>query len=445
MKKAEIVIIGGSTGGIATAVTARKHNKDAKIILVRRERKTLFPCGIPYIFGTLDSVDKDVIPDTYLLRRDIEIVVDIVTSIDRNTRTITTIKGDTIAYEKLVLATGSIPALPPIPGINSPNVFTIMNNVDLIEGVYEALKGSKEVVIVGGGFIGVEVACELKKKGIETTIIEMLPHCLFSAFDEDFCSQGEEELKKQGIKIALATRVNAIEDKDKTKLVELSTGDNLKADAIIVSTGIVPNTHLAKKAGLKIGEGEGIWVDQYMMTSDPNIFAVGDCAEKFSFFTGKSVPLRLASIAATEARIVGVNVFGLKRKNEGTIGVFSTLVGDLVFGAAGLTEWAAKKAGFDVIIGDATAPDRHPATMPNRREIRAKLVFDKNSHQIIGGQVSGSITAAEMINTISTAIYKKMTVEELATLQIAAHPTFTASATVYQIASAADDAAAKWG
>lgn len=288
----------------------------------------------------------------------------------------------------------------------------------LIEGVFEELKGCREVIVIGGGFIGVEVACELKKKGANVVIVEMLPHCLLAAFDEEFC-------------------------KDTAKFVELLSGEGLKADAIIVSTGIIPNTHLAKKAGLKIGEGKGIWVDEYMRTSDTSIFAVGDCAEKFSFFTGRPVPLRLASITATEARIAGVNVFELTRKNEGTIGVFSTLVGDLVLGAAGLTEKAAKEAGFDVIIGDTTAPDRHPATMPDRKELRAKLVFDRNSGRILGGQVYGGITAAEMINTISTAIYKRMTMEEMATLQIAAHPTFTASATVYQIAAAADEATAQ--
>ncbi len=442
-KKAEIVIIGGSTGGIATAVTARRHNKDAHIILIRREEKALFPCGIPYIFGTLDSVEKDVIPDSFLLRRDIELIIDVATAIDKEAKKVTTIKGETIAYDKLVIATGSIPSLPPIPGINSPNVFPIMNNANLIEVIFEAIKGCQSVAIIGGGFIGVEVACELKKKGIEVTIIEMLPHCLFVAFDKDFCSQAEEELRKQGIKLLVETRVNSIETEKKRKIIQLSTGEKLEADLVIVSTGIVPNTYLAKKAGLKIGDGKGIWVDPYMRTSSPNIFAVGDCAEKFSFFTGKPVPLRLASIAATEARIAGINLFGLKRKNEGAIGVFSTLVGDLVLGAAGLTEKAAKEAGFDVIVGDAIAPDRHPATMPDRREIRAKLIFDRNTHQILGGQVSGSLTAAEMINVISTAISKKMTAEELAVLQTAAHPTFTASATVAQIATAADEAIAK--
>ena len=443
MRKAEVVIIGGSTGGMATAVTARRHNKDARIILIRREEKALFPCGIPYIFGTLDSVDKDVIPDSFLFRRNIELVIDEATSIDKDAKSVTTLKGETITYDKLVIATGSIPSLPPIPGINSPNVFPIMNNAELIERVFEAIKGCREVIVIGGGFIGVEVACELRKKRIEVTIVEMLPHCLFVAFDEDFCAQGEEELKKQGIKLLLEAKVNSVENEGRAKVVQLSTGEKLKADAVIVSTGVTPNTYLAKKAGLRIGEGKGIWVDPYMTTSAQDIFAVGDCAEKFSFFTGKAVPLRLASIAATEARIAGVNLFGLKRKNEGTIGVFSTLVGDLVLGAAGLTERAAKDAGFDVIIGDATAPDRHPATMPDRKEIRAKLIFDKSSHQILGGQVSGSITAAEMINVISTAISKKMTAEELAILQMAAHPTFTASATVAQIATAADEAIAK--
>lgn len=444
IKKADVVIVGGSAAGPVAAITARRHYKDASILLIRKESKVMVPCGIPYIFGTVGSPDKNIVPDTILSNNGIELMVDEVTSIDRAAKTVTTAGGETVSYEKLILATGSLPVRPPIPGLDLENVFAIWKDADYLTSVQPVLAKAKDIVIIGGGFIGAEMADECKKIGdVNVTIVEILPHCLLLALDEEFCCLAEGKLEEHGIKIITENGVRAILGDGKVSSVELQNGDKLKADVVIVGIGAAPNTELAKKVNLKIGEMRGIWVDEYMRTSDENIFACGDCADKLSFFTKKPSGLRLASVATIEARIAGANVFALRRKNMGTIGVFATAFGNFAVAAAGLTEKAAQDAGFDIVIGEAAAPDKHPGSMPNTRELKIKLIFDKKNGKLIGGELAGGVTTGEMANVIAAAIQNGMTADEVATLQMGTHPALTASPIVYQIVNAAEQALVK--
>ncbi len=439
----DVLVLGGSAAGPVAALTARRYNKDASITVVRREKEVLVPCGIPYIFGTLKDVKKNLIPDGLLLNKNIEIIVDEAKTINRDEKTISLSKGEKIGYKKLILATGSLPATPPIPGINLKNVFVVRKDVAYLGELLNVLEKVKDVVVIGGGFIGVEFADEFIKRGLNVTIVEILPHCLQLAYDEDFCTIAEKKLTERGIKLMTNNKVEEIQGNEKVEKVKLGSGETIKADLVLVGVGVVPNTELAKNAGLKIGEQRGIWVDEYMKTTDEDIFAVGDCAEKFSFFTGKPTALRLASIATREARIAGINVYGLKRKNVGVIGSFSTIIGDLGLGVAGLTEKSAKDLGFNFVVGMAVAPDKHPATMPGCKEMRVKLLFEKNSKTIIGGQVAGGLTTAEVTNILVSMIERKMTAEEVATFQFGSHPALTCSPITYQIVEAAEDALTK--
>jgi NADH oxidase (H2O2-forming) len=444
MKKVDVVIIGGSAAGSVAGITARRQNKDARIMLIRKETKVMVPCGIPYILGTLGSPDKNVIPDTMLSSNGIELMIDEVTSVDKEAKTLTTAGGENVGYEKLIMATGSLPIQPPIPGINLGNVFPVWKDADYLGKMQQVLNEAKDIVIIGGGFIGVEMADECKKMiGANVSIVEILPHCLLLALDEEFCSMAEEKLTERGINTMVNNRVHAILGNGKVQSVELQNGDKLKADAVIVGIGSAPNTELAAKTGLRIGETKAIWVDEYMMTSDNNIFACGDCAEKYSFFTKKPSALRLASIATYEARIAGANVFGLKRKNPGVIGVFSTSFSDFSVSSAGFTEKAAKRAGFDVVIGEAAAPDKHRASMPDAYQIRVKLIFDQKTRKLIGGEVSGGVTTAEIGNVIAMAIQNEMTADQLALFQMGTHPALTCSPISYQLVNAAEQAVSK--
>jgi len=439
MKKADVVIVGGSAAGMEAAITAQKQYKLDKIIVIRKEEKTLIPCGIPYIMGTLGSAEKDVMPVTLL--GDAELIVDNVTSVDREAKSVTTAGGETIGYDRLMLATGSRPVVPPIPGADLGNVFTIRKDMDYLKQLQDALKQAKDVVVVGGGFIGAEFADECRKMGLKVTVVELLEHCLYMNCDEDFCIPIEDRMRELGVQVNTTCRVESIVGDKKAEYVECAKGLRFKADVVILAIGVVPNTELASDAGLDIGEQKGILVDQYMITSDPNIFAIGDCAEKFCFFTGKPTATRLASVAAREARIAAANLFEpRRRRNKGTIGVFSTMIGGTAIGVAGLTERVAREFGFNLVTGEAAAVDKHPGSMPGAKELRVKLIFDRSSGKLLGGEACGGVTAGEIANVMAQAIAAGMTANDIALSQVGTHPALTASPLVYQIVNAAEEA-----
>jgi NADH oxidase (H2O2-forming) len=441
MNDAKVVIIGGSAAGPVAAIAAQRHYKVGKITVIRKEEKVLVPCGIPYIYGTLGGIDKNLIPDAIL--GNAELIVDEVTSIDRGSQVVVTAGGKTIAYDKLIIATGSFPIIPRIPGVDIDNVFSVKKDINYLQGLEKALSGAKNVVVIGGGFIGVEFADECRKRGLDVSIVEMLPHCLLLACDEEFCTKAEDVLKERGVKVITSKTAQSIGGAGKVEYVELADGERLKADLVILGIGAVPNTELAQKAGLPIGEQRGIKVDEYMRTNDPDILAAGDCAEKFSFFTGKPSGLRLASIATREARLAAINLFESRRKNEGTMGVFATVIGDMGIGVAGLTERAARQESFDIVIGEAAAVDKHPGGMPGAKELRIKLIFDRKSESLVGGEACGGVTAGETANIMATAIANRMTADQLANMQVGTHPALTASPIVHQLVNAAEQAFVK--
>ena len=445
MEQTDVLIIGGSAGGIVAGITARRHYKDAKITVVRKEKagQVLVPCGLPYIFGTVGTPEKNIMPDALLSGNNIELVVGEATSIDRKAKTVTTANGESIGYQKLVLATGSVPIIIPIPGKDLENVFCATKDVDYLNGLLKTLDGVKDVVIIGGGFIGLEFGDEFKKRGLNVTIVEMLPHCLQIVFDEGFCVLSEDKLKERGINVKTNAQAEAILGDKKVEGLKLTNGEELKADMLFMCIGVRADTGLAQKAELQIGETRGIWVDEYGRTVDKDIFAIGDCAEKRSFFTKKPSALKLASVACNEGRIVGANLFGLKRRNEGVIGSFATIIGDFGVGQAGLTEAAAIAAGFDFVIGEVKTPDKHPGSLPGTKELGMKLIFEKASQEILGGQVYGGSTVGEVVNILTALIQSRMTANEVATFQFGTHPFFTPSPVPYPIANAAEIALAK--
>ena len=441
MKKTDVAIVGGSAAGLTAAITARRHYKDKKILLIRKEKLVPIPCGIPYIFGTVGSPDKNLIPDTPLEKNNVDFMIDEVTEIDRAGKTLKTEAGEQIAYDKLVLATGSLPMMPPIPGFDKENVFPVYKDVDRLSLMQERMKASKKVVVIGGGFIGVEMSDEMNKSGnVDVTICELMPHCLLLAFDPEFCVEAEKLLKERGVKILAEQKVTSIEGNDRATGVKLGDGTVLDADMVVVGIGTVPNIDLAKKADLRLGPTGSIWVDRTMRTIDENIFSCGDCTEKFSFFGGKPSKLKLASIACSEARIAGANLFGTQRESVGTIGVFSSAIGDHSFAVAGLPEAFAKQQGYDVVTGSAEGPNRHPGGMPGMANQKVKLIFEKRTKVLIGAQMMGDHAVGELVNVASACIQHKMTIDDIACFQMGTHPALTASPVVYQFVNAAESA-----
>lgn len=443
MINSDIVIIGGSAAGLTAAITARRHYPDKQILLIRKEKKVLIPCGIPYIFGTVQSADKNLIPDAVLEKNNIKLLISEATDIDRENRLVQTKEGE-VGYEKLILATGSKPAMPPIPGFEMDGVYAVVKDVEYLEDLQKRLESVQDVVIIGGGFIGIEFADEINKlDNKNVTVVEIAPHCLSLAYDEEFCVEMENHLKDRGIHIQTSQKVVKIEGNGKAEKVVLSNGDEIKAEAVILGIGAVAYNELAKKAKLRIGLTGGIEVDRTMRTSDENIFCCGDCAEKISFFGGKLSPLKLASIATLEARIAGANLYGLYRENEGTIGVWSTAVGDLAMATAGLTEEMANQLGYNIVVSTIEGPNRHPGMMPGAKLHRLKLVFEKSTGVLLGGQVMGGEGAGEMSNIISACIISRMTANDISMFQVGTHPALTSSPIAYPLVNAAEMAIGK--
>ncbi|MFH1476498.1 MAG: FAD-dependent oxidoreductase [Verrucomicrobiota bacterium] len=438
MRKTDVIIVGGSAAGATAAITARRHYPDKEVLVIRQEKQVLIPCGIPYIFGTLGSPSKNIIPDAMLAKEDVKIAIETVKALDAQRQTLTTNEG-TIAYERLVLATGSLPGRLPVPGFDKDGAFPILKDIAHLEVLQKRLQDSSQVVVIGCGFIGIEFADEIRKLAEKkVAVLEIAPYCLSLAYDEEFCVEMQAAVRSRGIDIRTNAKVAEIQGNSRVESVRLVDGTVIPADIVIFGVGAVSNAEIAKAAGIKLGPTGAIAVDRAMRTSAEHIFACGDCAEKVSFFGGRPSPLRLASIATLEARIAGANLYGVRREHDGTVGVWSTAIGNLAMATAGLTETAAKQNGYDCIAVVIEGPNRHPGGMPGGAITKLKLVFEKNTGVLLGGQVRGNESAGEIINIVSACIQKRMLAEDIATFQMGTHPALTASPIAYPLVNAAE-------
>jgi len=438
MRKTDVVVLGGLSG-ITAGISCRRHYPDKKVILVRKEGTILIPCGIPYIFGTVGGPENNVIPDGLLEKNGIELITDEAVDLDRENKIVTLKDNEPIQYEKLVFATGSLPLVPPIPGVGKKNVFAVKKQFNYLKDVLAKVDEAKDIVIIGGGFIGVEFADECRKnRDINVTVVEMLDQCLQLALDDEYCQEAREKLEETGVKVMTGEKVVSIEGGDMVESVKLASGKEIKADLVILGIGCVPNSQLAEKVGLELGFRKGIKVDRYMRSyTDYNIFACGDCCTKESFFDGKPSGVMLASVATSEARIAGANLFSPVHHSCGVISVFATVINGRAFGVAGLTERVARENKKAIIVAEAAAPDTHPGGMPDSTMLKVKLIFAKDTGILLGGSVSGGKSTGEMVNVLSACILHHMTANDIVMFQMGTHPALTSSPIAYPIVNAA--------
>ncbi len=445
--KTDVLVIGSSAAGLVGAITGKRVYPEKKFTVVTRFPKTLIPCGIPYIFGTLGNSDNDIMPaDKMFEANNIDMLVDEAEAIQLKEKNVRFKSGKIIEYDKLVIGTGSLPIQPSwLKGAGLKNVFTVPKNKDYLDGLHKKLNEVQKVVVIGAGFIGVEISDELKKAGKEVTLVEKLPHILGLAFDVDISERVTMLLEDRGVRVKTEMLVTEISGNGKVDGVLLESGEKIEAEAVILAMGYKPNTKLAAGAGLPVSDKGFIKVDDYMRTSDPDVFAVGDCAEKRDFITRKPSPVMLASTACAEARIAGMNLFKLSAIKTfiGTISIFSTAIGTNGFGVAGITETQAKAENFDFVTGTFEGIDRHPGALNDVHHQFVKLVVGKESGVILGGEVYGGLSAGELTNTLGIIVQNRMTLNSLLTAQFGTHPLLTASPAGYPLVKAAESAAGR--
>ena len=440
----DILIIGAGPAGMVAAMTASENYKTKSIVVVREFEQMQVPCGIPYVFGkVLGDVEKNAMPcggDIANIRK----VIDTIEQVDIERKRVTG-KEHEFRFDKLIFATGSIPFAHDnfVDALELENVFTIEKNYGGVKKLqdYLAHSGNDRVVVIGTGFIGVELAEQLKSSGKDVTIVGGR-HILANSFDEDMAIMAEEILTNKGVKLALGQHASEVLERDnRATAIKLQDGTTIDADVIILATGYKPNTALAKDAGLKLARYGGIWVDEYMRTKNKDIFAVGDCSGRRDFITRDPSKVMLASTSAAEARVAGSSLYSLKNLKgfNGTIAIFSTMIGESAFASAGVTEQRAKAENLEHVTGYFQGFNRHPGTIPDASKQSVKLIAMKNSGKIIGGQVVGSKEAGEIINIIGLAIEAGLTIHNIISLQVATQPLLTAAPTTYPIVKAAQN------
>ncbi|MDA3781295.1 MAG: FAD-dependent oxidoreductase [Bacteroidales bacterium] len=442
MKKYDVIIIGAGPAGIITGVTAKKQNPEKSMLMLMEEDKGLVPCGIPYVFHKLQSVDDDIMGPKSFIGLGGEVKVDTVTDIDLDSKIVVTKSEEKYEFEKLVFATGSTPVIPTfIKGYDLENIFYIKKSYNYISKLYEELKDKKNIVVVGGGFIGAEVAEQLAlNENKNVTLIESEENCFSKAFSSELSKIATETLSKTKVNVLTSTRLNEVKGVDGRVSSVVIADKEIEADAVIMAIGYKPNTELAKKAGLELNKIGAIITDNYERTGVKCVCAVGDCSKTIGFLTGAMDYIMLASTATAEARVLGNNLFGIKVKKNfvGTLAVFSTEINNVAFAAAGVNDNNAAMANIEYVSAQFVGVDRHPGTIDDSSSLGVKLYASPVDGVIIGGEVWGGKSAGEMINTISLAIQKCVTVYELISFQVGSHPLLTTAPTKTLMIKAAE-------
>lgn len=424
----KLVIVGGSAAGMAAAAKARRSGADEVVVFERSRFVSYAPCGIPYYFeGLVKSIDELVYytADFFREKRGIDVRTEhVVTEIDVSSKRVHAMSKDgrevVEDYDKLILATGGQAVKPSIEGIELNGIHTLRILEDG-EALYKDSKNADRVAIVGGGYIGVEMAEAFVKMGKKVQLFEMMEHVL-PAMDAEIAQLVENEMVKNGIELHLGEKVRAFEGEERVEKIITEKGE-YRADVILLSVGVKPNVEFAEKIGLKTSK-YGIEVNEYMQTSMEGIYAAGDNVGVLNLVTKKKDYIPLAPAANKMGRIAGENAAaGNRKKFPGVVGTSITKFMNLHIGKTGLSLKQAKENGFDAVEVDIQHGTRSHY-YPGGKKINIRLVADKNTHAILGGEIVGEEGVVGRINTLATAITKGMKVEELSMLDMAYAPPF---------------------
>ncbi|MDP4208244.1 MAG: FAD-dependent oxidoreductase [Bacteroidota bacterium] len=423
----KIIIIGGVAAGATAAAKVRRISASAQIIMIEAGPDISFAnCGLPYyIGGDIKSRSKLILqsPESFKDQYDVDVYTHtLVSSIDRVAHTIKTVdtrSGEmrTFEYTKLVLAQGGRPVTPTLAGTNHEHVFTLWTLEDM-DKITRHLneKAPKNAVVVGGGFIGLEMVEALVKRGLNVHVVEMMPHVM-SIMEAETAGFIERELLSYGVKIHTNVGVSEITPNK----VKLDNGLMLDADMVLLSIGVRPTLQLAKETGLELGEAGGLLVNTQLQTSDPDIYAAGDMIEVEHRVNGKKVRIPLAGPANRQGRIAAENALGGFHAYKGALGTSVVRVFDAVAGTTGLSLKQARAAGIDA-DSVVVHKEHHTSYYPNAEMVTVMLVYDRNTGVILGGQTAGYKGADKRLDVIATATASKLTIQDLADIDFAYSP-----------------------
>ena len=432
----KVVIVGGVAGGATAAARIRRLDEKAEIVVFERSGYISYAnCGLPYFIGGVIEDPEDLTlqtPESFFSRFRIHMKVHHeVTAIHPNKQTVSVKNlqtGEVFEenYDKLLLSPGAKPAWPGLSGMGSDRLFTLRTVEDTfrIKEFVDQHK-PKSAVMVGGGFIGLEAAENLKKLGMDVTIVQQ-PKQLLSPFDADMASFIHSEVRKHGVKLALGYSVEAFEEKDGGIDVLLKDQPSLHADMVVLAIGVTPESSLAKDAGLALGIKGSILVNDRMETSIPNIYAVGDAAQVKHYVTGHDTLIALAGPANKQGRIAADNICGGDSRYLGSQGSSIIKIFDMTAATTGINETSARQAGLDVdtVI---LSPMSHAGYYPGGKLMTMKVVFEQKTYRLLGAQIVGYDGVDKRIDVLATAIHAGMNATELKDLDLAYAPPYSSA------------------
>lgn len=421
-----VVIVGGVAGGMSAATRLRRLDETAEIIVVEKSGFVSYAnCGLPYYVGGVIEEEKSLLLQTpeslhARFRLDVRVRTEVIKIYPARRRVLlknlNSGQESELSYDALVLSPGASPIVPPISGVE--RALTLRTVEDVARIVDQVSKKPKSAAVIGGGFIGVEIAENLIHRGIKTSMIEASDQVL-APLDPEMASLVAREIRENGVELYLGASAVKIDD----ATVEISSGEVVAAELVIMAIGVRPDIHLAQEAGLEIGPRKGIKVDEFNLTSDKNIYAIGDVAEKTDSLDGSSTLVPLANIANRHGRIVADHIAGRKIRPVKTIGTAIVKVFDLMIATTGWNEKKLKATGRAYHVIHAH-PNSHAGYYPDAKQMTLKLIFDPLTGEILGAQGVGIDGVDKRIDVISTAIRGGIKAQELADLELAYAPPF---------------------
>ena len=431
-----LVVVGGDAAGMSAASQARKRRKadDLSIVAFERGRMTSYSaCGIPYWIGGAVQSEAELVSrtpeqheanDIDMRMRTEVVAIDLEKRVVR-ARDLEAGREYDEPFDSLVYATGSVPMRPPVPGIDAEGVYGVQVLDDGVALRRELDSGRvRKVVVVGGGYIGLEIAEACQVRGFDVTVVDM-SQTPVGTFDPDIGTYIADAVRKLGIELVLGAGVTAIETgpDGRASGVAIADGRTLPADLVVLGLGVRPNVALAKAAGIPLGPSGGVMVDLRMRTQVPGVWAAGDCVESVHRLSGQRVVVALGTHANKQGRVAGINLGGGYATFPGVIGTAVTKVCDLEVARTGLSEKEARLAGFEFVTASVDSTTR-AGYFPGAQPIRVKLTAEKRTGRLLGAQIVGREGAAKRIDVFATAIWNEMGVDEILGLDLSYAPPF---------------------